>query len=115
MNFFVIAREQRDRGDPVDNKVAHARVHNLLDCFATLAMTRKGDGIIITGLLRCARNDKGAKCNYFVIARELCDRGDPVDNKVAHARVHNLLDCFVSLAMTRVVLCAQLRGTGQMG
>ena len=25
----------------------------------------------------------------FVIARELCDRGDPVDNKVAHARVHN--------------------------
>ena len=59
MNFFVIARALCDRGDPVDNKVAHARVHNLLDCFAALAMTRKGDGIIITGLLRYARNDKG--------------------------------------------------------
>ena len=36
-----IAREQRDRGDPVDNKVARIRVRTLL-----------------TGLLRCARNDK---------------------------------------------------------
>ena len=39
--LFVIAREQRDRGDPVDNKVARIRVRTLL-----------------TGLLRCARNDK---------------------------------------------------------
>ena len=36
-----IARERRDRGDPVDNKVARIRVRTLL-----------------TGLLRCARNDK---------------------------------------------------------
>ena len=36
-----IAREQRDRGDPVNNKVARIRVRALL-----------------TGLLRCTRNDK---------------------------------------------------------
>ena len=38
---LVIAREQRDRGDPVNNKVARIRVRALL-----------------TGLLRCTRNDK---------------------------------------------------------
>ena len=37
--LFIIAREQRDRGDPVNNKVAHTRVHNLLDCFAATRMT----------------------------------------------------------------------------
>ena len=70
MNFFVIARELCDRGDPVDNKVARMRACiNLLDCFATLAMTRE-----------CGRY------SFHVIARELCDRGDPVDNKVARMR-----------------------------
>ena len=29
----------------------------------------------------------------FIIAGEHCDRGDPVSNKVAHSRGHNLLDC----------------------
>ena len=45
-----------------------------------------------------------AACFHILgfIARERSDRGDPVNNKVAHTRGHNLLDCFVSLAMTRM-------------
>ena len=42
VNIFVIAREQCDRGDPVNNKVARSRVRALF-----------------TGLLRFTRNDKG--------------------------------------------------------
>ena len=37
----------------------------------------------------------------FIIAGAHCDRGDPVNNKVAHTRVHNLLDCRAAPRMTR--------------
>ena len=43
------------------NRVAHTRVHYLLDCFVSLAMTRE-----------CGRY------SFLVIARERSDRGDPV-------------------------------------
>ena len=39
---LVIASHRRWRGDPVIyNRVAHTRGHNLLDCFAPLAMTKR--------------------------------------------------------------------------
>ena len=44
------------------NRVAHTRVHYLLDCFVSLAMTRE-----------CGRY------SFLVIARERSDRGDPVN------------------------------------
>ena len=52
------------------NRVAHTRVHYLLDCFVSLAMTRE-----------CGRY------SFLVIARERSDRGDPVNAIcVAYAR-----------------------------
>ena len=78
---------------------------------------------LFTGLLRYARNDKGWGAFYNVslgycvpcaypricsncavacfhilgfIARELCDRGDPVDNKVARMRAC-IIDWIASL------------------
>ncbi len=51
-----------------------------------------------------ARNDKSVvgACSYLVIAREHCDRGDPVIIKSRISAWHNLLDCFAALAMTRM-------------
>ncbi len=53
VNIFVIAREQRDRGDPVSNKVARIRVRALF-----------------TGLLRCAAHDKGVWSLFVSCHRE---------------------------------------------
>ena len=39
-SFLVIARERSDRGDPVNAICVALRLHYLLDCFATFAMTR---------------------------------------------------------------------------
>ena len=60
MNFFVIARELCDRGDPVSNKVARIRVRALFTGLLRYARNDKGEvRALFTGLLRYARNDKG--------------------------------------------------------
>ena len=82
--FLVIAREQRDRGDPVNAICVALRLHYLLDCFAMLAMT-SGRGRYL----------------FLVIAREQRDRGDPVNAICVALRLHYLLDCFAMLAMTK--------------
>ena len=80
-SYLVIAREHRDRGDPVIIKSRISAWHNLLDCHATLAMTEV--------LLFLDHSDHPAAARHpsnggelgtvlFVIARERSDRGDPV-------------------------------------
>ena len=84
-SHFVIARERSGRGDPVNNKVARSRVRALF-----------------TGLLRFTRNDKRVWSLFVSCHREGATRPWRSSyNRVAHTRVHYLLDCFVSLAMTR--------------
>ena len=87
-----IAREHCDRGDPVIIK-SHAVAcgHNLLDCFVSLAMTGMcGAAYLGTEWeLVLELSDHPAAARHpsnggelgvvlFVIAREHCDRGDPV-------------------------------------
>ena len=55
MVLFIIAREHCDRGDPVNNKVAHKRGHKLLDCFVSLAMTREEGGVCTVNLITMLR------------------------------------------------------------
>ena len=90
-SFHVIAREQCDRGDPVNAICVALRLHYLLDCFAMLAMTRGG----------LAMTRECGRYSFHVIAREQCDRGDPVNAICVALRLHYLLDCFAAPRMTR--------------
>ena len=79
--FLVIASHRRWRGDLICRAYARA---------------------LFTGLLRFTRNDKRVWSLFVSCHRERAQRPWRSSyNRVAHTRVHYLLDCFAALAMTR--------------